>query len=319
LDLKISGITPPIVKQTLKQARTARFQILRKMLSTISRPRKEISPNAPRLLQTHIAPDKIGLLIGPGGKTIRAMQEETGASIEIGEDGTVVIACDSMEGAEAAREQVEALTASVEVGRIYNGKISSIKDFGVFVEILPGRDGLCHVSELSNEYVSNVSDFCKVGDRLRVKVLSIDEQDRIKLSHKVVMIEEGATDSKESGVSDVGVRNVPTKGTAPKNAAVDEVSAEVTREPRRDRRERSDHGERADRGGEREDRGERRRDRGERSESRPERGERDNRRVERRDPVEESNGDERRDGNRDRGERSDRDERRPRRRDRNRD
>ncbi len=305
LDLKIAGITPPIVKQTLKQARTARFQILRKMLSTIGRPRKEISPNAPRLLQTHIAPDKIGLLIGPGGKTIRAMQEETGASIEIGEDGTVVIACDSMEGAEAAREQVEALTASVEVGRIYNGKVSSIKDFGVFVEILPGRDGLCHVSELSNEYVSSVADFCKVGDRLRVKVLSIDEQDRIKLSHKVVMIEEGTADSaaKNAGASNA----TSAKERVTKNDAVGESSAET---PRESRRERSDRGEREERGN-REDRGgSRREDRGER---RRERGERENRRVERREPVGESNGDERRDENRER------DERRPRRRDRNRD
>ncbi|MDO4559022.1 MAG: polyribonucleotide nucleotidyltransferase, partial [Planctomycetia bacterium] len=240
LDLKINGITPAIVKQTLTQARKARFQILRKMLTAISRPRAEISPNAPRLLQTHIPQDKIGLLIGPGGKTIRAMQEETGASIEISEDGTVTIASGSLEGANAALEQVEALTATVEIGRIYNGKVSSIKDFGVFVEIIPGRDGLCHVSELSSDYVQNVADFCKVGDRLKVKVLSIDEQDRVKLSHKVVMLEERAAGGETS-------------------APVEESN----QSERRERRERNDerrNDERRNGGGERRERRERRRD-----------------------------------------------------------
>jgi polyribonucleotide nucleotidyltransferase len=159
------------------------------MLTTISRPRKEISKWAPRLLRTSIHPDKIGMLIGPGGKTIRAIQEETGASLDVEDDGTVTIASCSAESAQAALRQVEMLTAAVEIGRIYDGKVTSVKDFGAFVEILPGRDGLCHISELSNEYVSSVGDVCKVGDPMKVKVISVDEQDRVKLSRRAAMKE----------------------------------------------------------------------------------------------------------------------------------
>ncbi len=142
LDLKINGISEEIVTATLAQAREARIEILRKMLTAISRPRPEIAPSAPRLLRTTIDPEKIGLLIGPGGKTIRAIQEATGASIEVDDDGTVVVASSGMEGAEEAMRRIEALTATVEMGRIYTGRVASIKDFGAFVEILPGKDGL---------------------------------------------------------------------------------------------------------------------------------------------------------------------------------
>ena len=189
LDLKIAGISEEIMRATLQQSRDARIEILRTMLTTISRPRKEISPNAPRLLQITIDPEKIGLLIGPGGKTIRAIQESTGASIDVNDDGVVTVACADAAGAQAAYAQVEALTASVEVGRIYDGKVISIKDFGAFVEILPGKDGLCHISELSEEYVSNVSDICKMGDRMKVKVIAVDDQDRVKLSHRAALRE----------------------------------------------------------------------------------------------------------------------------------
>ncbi len=190
LDLKIDGITPDMIEATLAQARQARIQILRTMLRSIHRPRKEISKWAPRLLKTNIDPSKIGLLIGPGGKTIRGIQELTGASIDIEEDGAVTIASDSMEAAEAAMAQVEALTAKIEVGRVYNGKVISIKDFGAFVEIVPGRDGLVHVSELSDGYVNTVSDVCKIGQMMKVKVIGVDDHDRIKLSHKAVMMDE---------------------------------------------------------------------------------------------------------------------------------
>jgi len=189
LDLKIAGINEEIIRATLEQSRQARIEILRKMLTAIPRPRADISKYAPRLLRTKIDPEKIGLLIGPGGKTIRGIQESTGALIEVDDDGTVVVSCADMEGARAAMEQVEALTASVEVGKIYNGRVTSIKDFGAFIEILPGKDGLCHISELSDEYVSSVTDVCKVGDRVLVKVIAIDEQDRVKLSRKRAMKE----------------------------------------------------------------------------------------------------------------------------------
>ena len=190
LDLKIDGISPPIIEATLRQSREARLEILRTMLSAIRRPRAEISNWAPRLLRTQINPEKIGLLIGPGGKTIRAIQESTGASIEVEDDGTVTVASHDAEGAMAAMAKVEALTASIQVGRIYEGRVTSIKDFGAFVELVPGKDGLCHISELSDEYVSSVGDVCRVGDVMRVKVIAVDDQDRVKLSRKAVIREE---------------------------------------------------------------------------------------------------------------------------------
>ncbi len=192
LDLKIAGISEEIVRKTLAQSREARIEILRKMLSAISRPRSEISAWAPRLLRTHIDPEKIGLLIGPGGKMIRSIQETTGALIEVEDDGTVSIASFNAEGANEAMRRVEALTASVEVGRIYDGRVTSVKDFGAFIEILPGKDGLCHISELADGYVNSVADVCKVGDEMQVKVIAIDDQDRVKLSRKAVLREQSA-------------------------------------------------------------------------------------------------------------------------------
>jgi polyribonucleotide nucleotidyltransferase len=189
LDLKIAGISEEIIRATLEQSREARIEILRAMLRAIPRPRKEISKWAPRLLRTHIDPEKIGLLIGPGGKMIRSIQESTGAMIDVEDDGTVTIASHSAEGAKEALAKVEALTASVEIGRIYDGRVTSVKDFGAFVEIIPGKDGLVHISELSDEYVSSVADVCKVGDPMQVKVIAIDDQDRVKLSRRVAMRE----------------------------------------------------------------------------------------------------------------------------------
>ena len=189
LDLKIDGISPAIIEATLRQSREARLEILRSMLSAIRRPRAEISPWAPRLLRTQINPEKIGLLIGPGGKTIRAIQESTGASIEVEDDGTVTVASHDAEGAMAAMAKIEALTASIQVGRVYEGRVTSIKDFGAFVELVPGKDGLCHISELSDDYVGSVADVCRVGDIMRVKVIAVDDQDRVKLSRKVAMRE----------------------------------------------------------------------------------------------------------------------------------
>jgi polyribonucleotide nucleotidyltransferase len=193
LDLKIAGISEAIIQGTLVQARDARIEILRKMLSAISRPRGDISAWAPRLLRTKIDPDKIGALIGPGGKTIRGIQETTGAVIEVEDDGTVTVASSDMQGAKQAMARIEAITASVQIGKIYEGRVTSVKDFGAFIEIVPGRDGLCHISELSEEYVKNVHDVCKIGDFLEVKVIAIDDQDRIKLSRKAALREMAET------------------------------------------------------------------------------------------------------------------------------
>ncbi|NOZ41166.1 MAG: polyribonucleotide nucleotidyltransferase [Planctomycetes bacterium] len=201
LDLKINGISEEIIRATLAQSKEARIEILRSMLSAIPRPRESTADSAPRLLRTHINPSKIGLLIGPGGKTIRGIQEDVGCTIDVDEDGTVTVAGANQEIAEAGLARVDALTASVQVGKIYDGTVTSVKDFGAFVEILPGRDGLCHVSELSNEYVSSVADICSVGDAMKVKVIAVDEQDRVKLSRKVAMQELGLTDEKPAGAA----------------------------------------------------------------------------------------------------------------------
>jgi polyribonucleotide nucleotidyltransferase len=190
LDLKIDGISLDIIRETLKQAYTARIDLLRTMLTSIRRPRADISKYAPRLIATKIDPEKIGLLIGPGGKNIRAIQESTGTVIDIKDDGTVTISAPSLEKVNAALASVEAIAEDIKVGRIYEGKVTSIKDFGAFIEIAPGKDGLCHISELSDDYVRNVHDVCKVGDRLRVKVIAVDDQNRVKLSRKVLLKEE---------------------------------------------------------------------------------------------------------------------------------
>ncbi len=197
LDLKIDGIDEEIIKATLDQARDARREILKHIVMTLRYPRGEISAQAPRLLTLKINPEKIGLLIGPGGKTIKGIQESTGAKIDIDDDGTVYVSHSVAAGAEAAKAKVEALTEEVRIGKVYDGKVTSVKDFGAFIEILPGRDGLCHISELDDKYVDKVDSVCKVGDRMQVKVIAIDDQDRVKLSRKALLREAkgGAPDS----------------------------------------------------------------------------------------------------------------------------
>jgi len=194
LDLKIDGISEEIVRATLAQSREARIEILRNMLTAISRPRSETSKWAPRLLRTKIDPEKIGMLIGPGGKNIRMIQETTGTVIEVDDEGSVVVAANDGEQAKLAMAQIEACTATVQIGKIYDGRVSSVKDFGAFVEILPGRDGLCHISELSNGFVSRVSDVCNEGDEMKVLVLDIDDHDRVKLSRRRALEELGLED-----------------------------------------------------------------------------------------------------------------------------
>jgi polyribonucleotide nucleotidyltransferase len=187
LDLKIDGINEQIIRDTLAQASRARRDLLKVMLSTIRKPRGEISPFAPRLTQMKIDPEKIGLLIGPGGKTIRSIQEGSGVTIDVQDDGTVTVAGPNGPSVEEALARIEALTEEIKVGRVYEGTVSSVKDFGAFIEIAPGKDGLCHISELSDGYVKNVTDVCRVGDKLAVKVIAVDEQNRVKLSRKAVL------------------------------------------------------------------------------------------------------------------------------------
>jgi polyribonucleotide nucleotidyltransferase len=194
LDLKNKGISEEIIRETLDQAQEARLEILRAMLRSIKRPREEISTNAPRLIQIQINPEKIGLVIGPGGKTIRRLQEETGAKIDIEDSGVVTISSQDAVGAETARDKIVAMTEGVQIGRIYEGRVTSIKEFGAFVEILPGKDGLVHISELSDGYVSSVTDICRVGDRMLVKAIAVDDQERVKLSRKAALAERGQPD-----------------------------------------------------------------------------------------------------------------------------
>ena len=196
LDVKNHGLTEEIIRDTLAQAREARMEILRTMLRTIKRPREELSGKAPRLIQVQINPDKIGLLIGPGGKTIRRLEEETGAKIEVESSGLVTLSSPEAAAAEDARDRIQALTVGVQVGKIYEGKVIAIKDFGAFVEIMPGKDGLVHISELSDGYVSSVNEICRMGDTMLVKVVAVDEQDRVKLSRKAAMAERGIPDDR---------------------------------------------------------------------------------------------------------------------------
>ena len=194
MDIKMTGISQALLKEALGQAREGRIHILKKMLEAIARPRDEYSEWAPRFEIVHIKPEKIGMLIGPGGKNIRRIQEETGATIEVDDTGMVKIFSVESEGAMAARKQVEAISEEATLHKIYEGKVTSIKDFGAFLEIIPGIEGLCHVSELADGYVGNVSDVLSMGDITPVKVILIDDSGRVKLSRKQALIELGRED-----------------------------------------------------------------------------------------------------------------------------
>jgi polyribonucleotide nucleotidyltransferase len=211
LDLKITGINEAIIRAALEQAKEARIEILRKMLTTISRPKDDISEWAPRLVRMQIDPEKIGALIGPGGKMIRGIQEQTGTVIEVEDSGIVTIAATNREWADEAKRQVEAVTATVQIGRIYEGKVTSLKDFGAFVEILPGRDGLCHVSELSSGYVNSVYDVLRVGDIMKVLVIDVDDHDRVKLSRRRALEELGLPDELAAATAEGGEGGGPPR------------------------------------------------------------------------------------------------------------
>ena len=186
MDIKIQGITKEIMEKALAQAKDGRMHILGEMNKAIKVPREEVSEYAPRYITLKINPDKIRDVIGKGGATIRAITEETGASIDIDDNGNVKIASVDLEAGNEARRRVEQITADVEVGTIYDGKVAKLMDFGAFVTILPGKDGLVHISQISEERVQNVSDKLSEGDMVKVKVLEVDKQGRIRLSMKAV-------------------------------------------------------------------------------------------------------------------------------------
>ncbi|MGC8879583.1 MAG: polyribonucleotide nucleotidyltransferase, partial [Anaerolineae bacterium] len=187
MDIKIRGLSYELMDRALAQAREARLHILERMLQTIDKPRPHLSPYAPRIITIHIDPDKIGKVIGPGGKVIRSIQEETGAKIDIEEDGSVYIASSDSEASERAIEMVRALTEEAQVGKIYTGKVVRITDFGAFVEILPGVDGMVHISQLADYRVPRVEDVVRVGDEIMVMVTSIDPDGKIRLSRQAVL------------------------------------------------------------------------------------------------------------------------------------
>jgi len=191
MDIKIEGITEEIMKQALQQAKAGRLHILGEMSKGLTEPRSELSDYAPRLLTIKIHPDKIREVIGKGGSTIQAITKETGTQIDIQDDGTIVIASVNAIAAQAAKSRIEQITSDVEPGRIYEGKVAKIMDFGAFVTILPGKDGLVHVSQISSERVEKVGDKLKEGDVVKVKVLEVDKQGRIRLSMKAVEEGEG--------------------------------------------------------------------------------------------------------------------------------
>ncbi|MDT8340188.1 MAG: polyribonucleotide nucleotidyltransferase [Longimicrobiales bacterium] len=195
MDIKVKGLTVGILQDALERAHKGRLHILDVMDQALSEPRSEISPWAPRITTIQVRPDKIGEIIGPKGKTIRAIQDESGATIEIDDSGLVKIAAVSGEAASRAREMIEAIVQEPEVGRIYEGPVKNTTTFGAFVEIIPGVEGLCHISELADGRVEKTEDVLKKGDVTRVKLLSIDEKGRLRLSRRAALAEESGADA----------------------------------------------------------------------------------------------------------------------------
>jgi polyribonucleotide nucleotidyltransferase len=186
MDIKVEGITKDIMQQALAQAKSGRLHILKKMLEICPKSKEEISAYAPKIENLSIKPSKIGELIGPGGKQIRSIIDETGVEIDISNDGLVSIVSIDQKSINRAKEIIEALTQEVEIGKIYHGKITSIKPFGLFVQIY-NKEGLCHISEISHSRIENIYDYFKEGDPIEVKVLDINDRGQIKLSHKALL------------------------------------------------------------------------------------------------------------------------------------
>jgi polyribonucleotide nucleotidyltransferase len=190
MDIKIQGISLEIMKNALEQAKDGRLHILNKMDEAISRPSSDLSSFAPRLTTLKVPVDMIGAVIGPGGKMIRQIVKDSGAEVNIEDDGTVVVAATSKESADIAINAIKRITELPEVGKIYHAVVKKVTDFGAFVEFLPGKEGLVHVSQLDVKRVNKPSDVVKVGDEFDVKITDKDEQGRYKLSRKVLMMEE---------------------------------------------------------------------------------------------------------------------------------
>jgi polyribonucleotide nucleotidyltransferase len=197
MDIKITGIDEPILKEALEKARIGRLYILDKMEETIKVPREELSPYAPRIHTLQINPDKIRDIIGPGGKVINRIIDETGVKIDIEDDGRVAIVSNDGEGAKKAIQMIMDIVKEVEAGEIYTGKVTKIMNFGAFVEVLNGKEGLVHISQLAKERVNKVEDVVKVGDEITVKVMEIDSQGRINLSRKVLLKDEPPKENTE--------------------------------------------------------------------------------------------------------------------------
>ncbi len=226
LDLKLRGISHELMAETVERARVARLFVLGEMAKTLAEPRKEMSKYAPRIMTIKINPEKIGALIGPGGKNIKRLVEESGCEINIEDDGTVNIYSVSEEGMKIARESIEGMTAEAEIGKIYRGKVVTIKEFGAFVEFLPGKDGLVHISELANFRVKQTEDIVKMGDEIWVKCLGVDEKGRVKLSRRAAMAE----------------RDQEMGGTPPAEGQMDEPPADRERAEQREREPRDGGG-----------------------------------------------------------------------------
>jgi polyribonucleotide nucleotidyltransferase len=187
MDIKVEGITIDIMRKALQQAKAGRTHILSKMLEVCPKYREQMSVYAPRIETMQIKPSKIATVIGPGGKQIRAIIEATGVQIDIDDTGLISIASSNLEGIEKAKAFINGLTADIEIGRVYTGKITSIVPFGAFVEVLPGKEGLCHISEFDHSRINNLNDFAKQGDVVNVKVLDINERGQLKLSRKATL------------------------------------------------------------------------------------------------------------------------------------
>jgi len=184
MDIKVHGLSREVLEQALAQAREGRLHIMKEMLDELNAPRQELSPYAPRIISLQIDPDKIRTVIGPGGKTINKIIAETGVKIDINDEGLVYIASPDMDSADAAVKAIELLVKEVEVGETYTGKVTRLMNFGAFVEVLPGKEGLLHISKISKERVEKVEDVLGEGDIVTVKVAEIDNQNRINLTRK---------------------------------------------------------------------------------------------------------------------------------------
>ncbi|HEY9172302.1 MAG TPA: S1 RNA-binding domain-containing protein, partial [Verrucomicrobiae bacterium] len=228
--------------EAIEKARVARLAILGEMAKALAAPRPELSKYAPRIVSLKIDPEKIGALIGPGGKNIKRIVEESGCEIDIEDDGTVNIFSVSEEGMKIAREAITGMTAEAEIGKTYRGKVVTIKEFGAFVEFLPGKDGLVHISELANFRVKKTEDIVKMGDEIWVKCLGVDEKGRVRLSRKAAMAER---DAEHGG----GEQPPPQEGEAQPQS--EQPQRDARGEERRDDRS-------GDRGGDRRERPERR-------------------------------------------------------------